>query len=591
MSDTRKLWTKQEEAELLNLFETLSENELTKKFDREYTAIKRKFFRLKKSIPTKIEITENNDEDGEESSHIPDSIKKKERITQDAQKVCRALKSGYDPKTNCYLLACSGRFHVISKDAKLRSISFKSIAEFASHLFSTNKIVYVEDRAMINYYIRSMSMSIIVFDPKNPTVYQTLDNGLVVFNSFVETEYLKLSRLTPKQNRHKHLSEREFQKKFPRTYLLLNNLCEGNYEYSKIFMNNLATIAHRREKIGTIQLFKGGAGAGKGQTVTQIMEPFFGKDQVVMTDSSRMSGNFNASIEKAFIVILDETKNDADQMNDLAEKLKSISTMSDILIEKKNIDAVKQETYFTFFLFSNSNKAAKIDIDDRRYYIFFTIDAIQTVAKKIMNEDMTTFWANMKELESDSFLKYLATLDYDYELARKASLLNATKIRMVIGTNKRYEMFFKILQSKNVEFLRFLHDELKSSNEERVIHNDMCDASTLHIKKLEIIENRMIEQFFTQALKGRVKRELGIIIFDLFMNDSKNWYRAKITKTLNEGFDSVRVHGYNYFRTSSVEANCTLDDIIKLQDTQLSIEEQEKIMLIEGEFLMNDDEF
>ncbi|MDP3466443.1 MAG: DUF5906 domain-containing protein, partial [Sulfuricurvum sp.] len=316
-----------------------------------------------------------------------------------------------------------------------------------------------------------------------------------------------------------------------------------------------------------------------------------GKDQIVTTDSGRMTANFNASIEKCFIIVLDETKNDSEQMNDLSEKIKSISTISDMLIEKKGIDAVKQETHFTFILFSNNNKAAKIDIDDRRYYIFSTIDAIQTVAKKIMNEDMTTFWANMKELELDSFLKYLATLDYDYEIARKASLLNETKIRMTIGTNKRYEMFFKILQSKKVEFLRFLHDELKSSNEERVIHNDMCDASPLHVKKLEIIDERLIEQFFMQVLKGRVKRELGIIIFDLFMNDSKNWYRAKITKTLNEGFDSVRVHGYNYFRTSSVEANCTLDDIIKLQDTQLSIEEQEQIMCIEGEFLMNDDKF
>ena len=52
MSDTRKLWSKAEEAELLNLFGTLSEDELSKKFDREYSTIKRKFFRLKKCVGT-----------------------------------------------------------------------------------------------------------------------------------------------------------------------------------------------------------------------------------------------------------------------------------------------------------------------------------------------------------------------------------------------------------------------------------------------------------------------------------------------------------------------------------------------------------
>jgi hypothetical protein len=136
-----------------------------------------------------------------------------------------------------------------------------------------------------------------------------------------------------------------------------------------------------------------------------------------------------------------------------------------------------------------------------------------------------------------------------------------------------------------------LHDELKSSNEERVIHNDTCDASPLHIKKLEIIDDRIIEQFFAQALKGRIKRELGIIIFDLFMNDSKNWYRAKIRKTLKEGFDEVRINGYNYFKTSSVEARCTLEDILNEQDSPISLEDEELFTQIEGEFFGNNSEF
>lgn len=591
MSDIRKLWSKSEETELLNLFGTLSEDELSKKFDREYSTIKRKFFRLKKSMPAEVEITENNDEDGEEDVYAPERIKKDDKISDEAKAVCRSLKNGYDKKANCYLLSVNGRFQIVSKDNIKESTDFKGVTEFASYLFSFNNIVTAKDRATIIYHIRGMSMTIITFDPKEPIVYNKLSNGLVLFNTFIETDYLKLSRLTPKENRHKHLSENEFKKRFPRIHILFNNLCEGNFEYSKIVMNNLATIAHLREKIGTIQLYTGIGGAGKGRYVTEILQPFFGGEQIILTDSSRMSATFNATLEKAFIVILDETKNDSEQMNDLSEKLKSISTMAEMLIEKKGVDAVKRVTRFNFILFSNNNKAAKLDIFDRRYYVFLTVDEIETVARKVVCEDMTTFWANMKELELDPFLKYLATLDYDYELARKASLLNATKVRMTIGTNKRYEMFFKILQYKNVEFLRFLHDELKSNNEERIIHNDMCDESTIHIRKLPIIEDGMVKQFFSQVLQGRLKRELAIMIFDLFMNDSKNWYRAKLTKTLNEGFEPVRVSGYNYFKTSSIEASCTLEDILEVKDSLISPEEVEMINRIEGEFLMNDDEF
>jgi len=591
MSETRKLWSKREEAELLNLFGKLSENELSKKFDREYSTIKRKFFRLKKSMPAEIEITENHDEDAKENVYVPERIKQDDKISDEAKAVCRSLKYGYDKKTNCYLLSVNGRFKVVSKNNTNESAEFKGVTEFASHLFSSNDILTAKDRATIIYHIKGMSMSIIIFDPKEPIVYNKLSNGLVLFNTFIENDYLKLSRLTPKQNRHKHLSENEFKKRFPRVHILFNNLCEGNFEYSKIVMNNLATIAHLREKTGTIQLYTGTGGAGKGMYVTEILKPFFGSDQVLLTDSSRISANFNGSLEKAFIVILDETKNDSEQMNDLSEKLKSISTMSEILIERKGVDAVIRMTYFNFILFSNNNKAAKLDIFDRRYYVFLTVDEIQNVAKKVVCEDMTTFWANMKELESDSFFSYLATLDYDYELARKASLLNATKVRMTIGTNKRYEMFFKILQHKNVEFLRFLHDELKSSNEERIIHNDMCDVSPLHITKLPIIEDGVIKQFFSQVLKGRLKRELAIMIFDLFMNDSKNWYRAKLTKTLNEGFETVRVNGYNYFRTSSIEASCTLDNILEVRDSLISEEEKEMVKWIEYELLLDDDGF
>lgn len=552
-----KSWTEEELSELVEVFSILTEEELVEKFGRLFPTIKTKYYRIKKDVID----TEETIAREEDSSYlyIPSNIKKYKNVTNSAKEICRALQSGYFQKIDSYLLCTNKQYKVIPKNDNNQDLvlDFDKADMFSSYLCSSNNIVCVEDTIMIMYYIKKMYITTITYDPQESDKYKILSNGAIKFNTFEETEYLELARTTT--IRHNHLNEEEFKKKFPRTFLLLMNLFEENYEYVKIFINNISAIANTRSKLGAITIMKGLQGAGKNQLGEEFLVPLFGKKQVIITDSRRIEANFNSALATAFIVIIDETKNEAGEMNAFSEMIKSISTGEDIMIEKKFMDAKQQKTYFNFFLMSNNNKAGKIDLDDRRHYVFGTVDTIENRAEKILNEDMETYWAKLRSEETDEFLKYLVTLDYKIALARKASLLNQTKVRMILGTGKRYELFFKILQTKKIEFINYLLKEIREANAERDAHNVVI--RTAPGARRDLVADFLVKDFINQAIKGAIRKELVVSIFDLFINDEKNWSKSKLKKIANESLDEVKINGYYHYKTSPSEVSFTFEDV------------------------------
>jgi hypothetical protein len=158
---------------------------------------------------------------------------------------------------------------------------------------------------------------------------------------------------------------------------LLDIICAGddrNYQYLIRFIAH--ALQRPWEKPGILVILLGGQGTGKGTgkgTLGKILRAIWSATYLHVHDISTVTGTFNASLERAFIVFMDEALFAGDRK--ASDSLKSVTSEEVININEKHQPARQVQSFHRFFAASNATHMKNTERDDRRDFVLRVSEA------------------------------------------------------------------------------------------------------------------------------------------------------------------------------------------------------------------------
>jgi len=146
---------------------------------------------------------------------------------------------------------------------------------------------------------------------------------------------------------------------------LLEVICDcdlGLFEYLVQFVAH--ALQYPEEKPGIMIVLIGAEGVGKGFLV-RLLEVLWGATTLQVSDIAAITGNFNAGLERAFWVALDECMFKGDKKSQ--DRMKSLVTEPAIQVEQKYEPSRTIESFHRFIACTNHAQWGQIRSDDRRY--------------------------------------------------------------------------------------------------------------------------------------------------------------------------------------------------------------------------------
>jgi hypothetical protein len=148
---------------------------------------------------------------------------------------------------------------------------------------------------------------------------------------------------------------------------LLDVICNGDEVAYQYLIRYLAHALQKPgEKPGVIIILLGGQGTGKG-TLGRILHRIWGPSYLQVHDIKAVTGTFNASLERALWVFMDEALFVGDRRS--SDSLKSLVTEPLIHINQKHQPARQSRSFHRFVAASNSEHFKHTDRDDRRDFV------------------------------------------------------------------------------------------------------------------------------------------------------------------------------------------------------------------------------
>lgn len=156
--------------------------------------------------------------------------------------------------------------------------------------------------------------------------------------------------------------------KWPLIHTLLHDvLCGGRESEYQYLVKYLAHALQRPwEKPGVMIILLGGQGIGKG-TLARLLQRIWSATFLQVNRIKQVVGDFNGSLERAYIVFLDEALFSGDRNS--SDALKSLVTESTISINEKHQPARQITSYHRFFSATNADHFKATDRDDRRDFV------------------------------------------------------------------------------------------------------------------------------------------------------------------------------------------------------------------------------
>lgn len=148
---------------------------------------------------------------------------------------------------------------------------------------------------------------------------------------------------------------------------LLDIICDGDdtsYQYLIRFIAH--ALQFPEDKPGIMIVLLGGQGTGKG-TLGRILHSIWSRTFLQVYNIDSVTGNFNASLERAFIVFMDEALFVGDRR--ASDALKSLVTEPLIQINEKYQPARQTRSYLRFFAATNADHFKNTERDDRRDFV------------------------------------------------------------------------------------------------------------------------------------------------------------------------------------------------------------------------------
>lgn len=150
-------------------------------------------------------------------------------------------------------------------------------------------------------------------------------------------------------------------------------ICNGDQVAFDFLMGYLAHALQRpEEKPGIMVILIGGQGIGKG-TLGKILRLIWSATYWHIHKIDDVTGNFNAALERAFIVFLDEALFVGDRK--ASDSLKSLVTEPIIQINEKYQPARQTRSFHRFFAATNAEHFKNTERDDRRDFVLKVSEA------------------------------------------------------------------------------------------------------------------------------------------------------------------------------------------------------------------------
>jgi hypothetical protein len=229
---------------------------------------------------------------------------------------------------------------------------------------------------------------------------------------------------------------------------LLNIICAGSQVTYLYLLRYIAHMLQRpEEKPGVIIVLLGGQGTGKG-TFFRLLRAIWGRTTIQVSDIQEVIGQFNAVLERHFIVCMDEALFSGDKK--ALDRLKSLVTEPTCRIEQKYQPARTIDSYHRFFAASNHDHFAHVEQDDRRFVFLRVSDdakgnhqffnqlskaiddpaVIDALVYELMNLDITQFNVRQKPQNTEQVRQKLRSLEgfsrFWFEVLMSGSLTGDT---------------------------------------------------------------------------------------------------------------------------------------------------------------------
>ena len=150
-------------------------------------------------------------------------------------------------------------------------------------------------------------------------------------------------------------------------------ICAGNensYIYLQYFLAHM--LQRPEEKPGVMVVLLGGEGIGKG-SLFELLGKIWSQTTLQVSDVDHIVGNFNAAIERNYVICMDEAIFSGDRK--AADRLKSLITESTVTIEQKHQPRRTIQSHHRFFAASNHQHFSQVGADDRRSFFLRVSEA------------------------------------------------------------------------------------------------------------------------------------------------------------------------------------------------------------------------
>ena len=221
-------------------------------------------------------------------------------------------------------------------------------------------------------------------------------------------------------------------------------ICNYNVVLFDYVVRYLAHMLQRpEEKPGIMIVFLSGQGCGKS-TVFKLLGRIWSRTTLQVSDIGEVIGQFNAALERNYVVCMDEALFAGDKKS--LDRLKSLITEPTCRIEQKHQPSRTIDSYHRLFAASNHNHFAHVDKDDRRFLfirlssvhkqdqIYFdgvndaldNDDAIAAMMYDLVNLDLTGFNVRKRPITEEHLSQRLQSLGgferYWYEVLQSGFL-------------------------------------------------------------------------------------------------------------------------------------------------------------------------
>ena len=153
---------------------------------------------------------------------------------------------------------------------------------------------------------------------------------------------------------------------------LKNVICDGDEDSYNYLINYIAHALQLPEKKpGVMLILMGGQGIGKG-TLGRIFQMIWTSTYLQVSNIDAITGNFNAALERSFIVFMDEALFSGDRKS--SDALKSLVTEPLIHINEKFQPARQTQSFHRLIAATNATHFKHTENDDRRDFVLKVSD-------------------------------------------------------------------------------------------------------------------------------------------------------------------------------------------------------------------------